>query len=467
MLRDDFLWGAAVAANQVEGAYNLDGKSISTADCMTAGAVDRVREYTDGVIPGLYYPNHDAIDFYHHFREDIALLAEMGFRAFRTSIAWSRIFPNGDDAVPNEKGLQFYDAVFDECLKYGIAPIVTLSHYETPYALVTKYGSWKNRVLVDLFVRYAQTVFRRYKGKVKYWMTFNEINCIQAHPEVGTGMREHDLQSKYQAAHHQLVASAKAVQIGHSIDPENKIGMMLLYPQFYPQTCNPADTLETIRKMDQHYYFSDVQVRGYYSPKAQKFWQQNGIKLSMQPEDQELLRAGKVDYIGFSYYMSVVASAEGNTATAGGNFIQGLKNPYLKTTDWGWQIDPVGLRIALNNLYDRYQIPLFIVENGLGAEDRLESDDTVHDGYRIEYLRTHILEMKKAVEEDGVDVMGYLPWSAIDLVSAGTGEMKKRYGFIYVDRDSQGKGTLRRIRKDSFFWYKKVISSNAESLDGI
>lgn len=467
MLDKNFLWGGAVAANQIEGAYDVDGKGLSTADCMTAGAVDQARKYTNGVILGEYYPSHDAIDFYHRYPEDLSLLGEMGFKAFRTSIAWSRIFPNGDEAVPNERGLAFYDRVFDECIKNGMEPVVTLSHYETPYALVEKYGSWNNRKLIEFFERFAKVVFERYKGKVKYWMTFNEINCILMNPVIPAGMRENDLKSKLQAAHHQMLASARAVKLGHAIDPDNKIGMMLLYPLAYPQTCAPEDTLEALKHMEQHYYFSDVQVRGYYSNKARLLWEKSGITLQMEPSDEVELREGTVDYIGFSYYMSVVTSANTHTEEVGGNFTKGIRNPYLQVSDWGWQIDPVGLRISLNNLYDRYQIPLFIVENGLGANDIVEDDGSIHDGYRIDYLRAHIKALKAAVEEDGVELIGYLPWGCIDLISCGTGEMKKRYGFVYVDRDNAGIGSLNRLRKDSFHWYKRVIASNGENLDDL
>lgn len=464
MLRRDFLWGGAVAANQLEGAYDVDGKGLSVADCLTAGTVDKKRMYTDGVLPGEYYPNHDGIDFYHRYPQDIRLLAEMGFKCFRTSIAWSRIYPNGDDVEPNEAGLAFYDRLFDECLKYGIKPVVTLSHYETPYALVKKYGSWKSRKVIEFFVRYCNTVFRRYKDKVKYWMTFNEINCMSMNPVMGAGIRDTDAQTIYQAVHHQLVASAMAVKLGHQINPDFQIGMMMLYPQNYPQTCNPMDSLACMKEMDRHYYFSDVQCRGYYSNKALHFLKEKGVKLETAPEDARILQEGTIDYIGFSYYMSFVASYKQAAETTEGNMLQGGKNPYLKATDWGWQIDPLGLRLALNNLYDRYQKPLFIVENGLGAVDVVEKDGTIHDEYRIDYLKRHIESMKDAVEKDGVDLMGYTPWGCIDLVSAGTGEMKKRYGFIYVDRDNEGNGTLERRRKDSFYWYKKVIATNGEDL---
>lgn len=468
--KENFLWGGAVAANQCEGAWNIDGKGVSTADVATGGAVDKAREYTEGVIEGKYYPSHEAIDFYHHYKEDIKLLAEMGFKCFRTSINWTRIFPVGDEETPNEEGLKFYDNLFDECLKYGIEPVVTISHYEMPYGLVEKYGAWRDRRLVDFYMNYCKTIFNRYKDKVKYWMTFNEINVLALHPFIPAGLRfkegENKLQVCYQAAHHQFLASAKAVKLGHEINPEFKIGCMILYPQTYPETCNPKDVQAANEFMDTTYLFADVQVRGYYSNKAKKFFERNNIEIKMENGDEEILREGKVDYIGFSYYMTIVKSTKGEDTT-GGNMLGGVKNPYLKASDWGWQVDPEGFRISLNNLYDRYQIPLFCVENGLGAVDKVEEDGSINDDYRIDYLRRHIVEMKKAVEIDGVDLMGYTPWGCIDLISAGTGEMKKRYGFIYVDKDNEGNGTLARSRKKSFYWYKKVIESNGEELDSI
>lgn len=467
MLKSDFLWGGAVAANQCEGAWNVDGKGLSTADCMTVGGIGKVREFTDGVLPGVYYPNHEGIDFYHHYQEDIALFAEMGFKCFRTSIAWTRIYPDGDDEIPNEKGLAFYDAVFDECLKYGIEPVVTISHYETPYALVKNYGSWRSRKMIDFYLKFCETIFRRYKNKVKYWMTFNEINVLRLHSEMSAGIRigedENAEQIQLQAAHYQLTASALAVKLGHAVNPDFKIGMMMLYPTFYGETCNPADQLECMRQLDPHLYFSDVQVRGAYSSKAKAYWKRQGVTLDITPEDEAALQAGTVDYIGFSYYNSNVATAR-EVELIGGNMLNAVKNPYLKASDWGWQTDPIGLRIALNQLYDRYQIPLFIVENGLGAVDTIEPDGTILDDYRIDYLRQHIEAMKAAVEEDGVDLIGYTPWGCIDVVSCGTGQMKKRYGFIYVDRNDEGQGSLKRLKKKSFDWYRKVIASNGEEL---
>jgi len=466
--KNDFLWGGAVAANQCEGAYDVDGKGLSIADITAAGAKGIPRKQTDGVIDSEYYPSHRAIDFYHRYKEDIALFSEMGFKCFRTSINWSRIFPNGDDNEPNESGLRFYDELFDELIKNNIEPVVTISHYETPLMLVKKYGSWKNRRLVDFFTKYCNVVFERYKNKVKYWMTFNEINVIILHPfmtsGISIGTADNFNRVVYQAAHHQLIASAQAVKLGHRINPGFQIGMMMLYPTFYAESCNPEDQLMAMKAIDMHYYFSDVQVRGYYSKKALSFLAAKGVSLEKLPGDDELLSEGTVDYIGFSYYNSNIATARAETKFTGGNMLNTVKNPYLQESEWGWSVDPIGLRIALNNLYDRYQIPVFIVENGFGAVDRVEPDGSIHDQYRIDYLKSHIQAIKAAVCEDGVDCMGYLPWGCIDLISAGTGEMKKRYGFIYVDLDDKGKGSLKRSRKDSFFWYKRCIDSNGNSI---
>ena len=464
-----FLWGGAVAANQCEGAFNVGGKGVSTADVATGGSVNKHREYTDGVIEGKFYPSHEAIDFYHRYKEDIALMGEMGFKCFRTSIAWTRIFPEGDEIEPNEEGLKFYDDLFDECLKYGIEPVVTISHYEMPYGLVEKYGSWRSRKLVDFYLNYCNAIFTRYKNKVKYWMTFNEINVISLHPFIPAGLKFKEGENKeevtYQAAHQQFIASAKAVKLGHEINPEFKIGCMLLYPLAYAETCNPKDVQAVNEMMNKHYFFSDVQVRGYYPNNMKRYFERNNINIKMEEGDEEILREGTVDYLGFSYYMTLVLSSkkEDGNATAG-NMLGGIKNPYLEASDWGWQIDPEGFRISLNNLYDRYQIPLFCVENGLGAIDKVEEDGSINDDYRIDYLRKHIAEMKKAVTIDGVELMGYTPWGCIDLISASTGEMKKRYGFIYVDKDNEGKGSLERSRKKSFYWYKNVISTNGEEL---
>lgn len=467
VLSDDFLWGGAVAANQLEGAWNEDGKGISIADVYTAGAYGVERKITDGVNEGIYYPNHIAIDFYHRYKDDIKLLAEMGFKCFRTSIAWTRIFPNGDEETPNEAGLKYYDNLFDECLKYGIEPVVTISHYEMPYHLVKEYGAWRNRKLVDFYARYSEVLFKRYKNKVKYWMTFNEMNGIPHMPWVCAGIKleagENENEVFAQAAHHQFLASAKAVKIGKSINPEFKIGCMVIMGYTYANTCNPMDSIIRDQFMDKTLMFTDVVVRGKYPQYELNRQKRENINVDIKDGDLEIIKEGTVDYIGFSYYMSFVASSESGEKVVG-NGISSVKNPYLESSEWGWQIDPVGLRLTLKLLYDRYQVPLFIVENGLGAVDKIEEDGSINDDYRIEYLRKHIIELKKAVEIDGVDLMGYTPWGCIDLISNGTGEMKKRYGFIYVDRDNDGNGTLERRKKKSFDWYKNVIKTNGEEL---
>ena len=472
----EFLWGGAIAANQVEGAYLDGGKGLSTADVITAGSRSIPRRVTKGVIEGEYYPSHKAIDFYNKYIDDIKLFKELGINCLRMSIAWSRIYPNGFDDQPNEEGLKFYDNVFDELLEANIQPIVTLSHYEMPYALVTKYGGWIDRKCIEYFTRFCETVFKRYKGKVKLWMTFNEINAVLVNPFNAAGLLlndgkvDHesistDEQPKYQAAHHQFVASAHAVLLAHKIDPENKVGCMIVYPQTYAETCNPHDVLAKMLRTDKYSLFSDVQVRGYYPRKVRAYFKQKNINIEMEEEDDKILRDGVVDYIGFSYYSSRVESANPNKdASQAGNMVRGVYNPFLPTSQWGWQIDPIGLRITLNDLYDRYQIPLFVAENGFGADDVIELDGSINDDYRIDYLKNHIEQMKIAICEDGVDVMGYTSWGPIDLVSVATGEMKKRYGYIYVDRDNRGEGTLKRIKKKSFYWYKKVIDSNGENI---
>jgi len=470
----DFLWGGAVAAHQLEGGWNEGGKGPSTADVMTAGAHGVPRQITDGVIEGLNYPNHEAIDFYHRYKGDIKLFAEMGFKCFRTSIAWSRIFPNGDELEPNEEGLKFYDDMFDEMLKYGIEPVITLSHFEIPYGIVKNYGGWRSRKVIDFFVRYATTVMERYKSKVKYWMTFNEINNqteteydLFAFTCSGIVFKEGENRAEvtYQAVHHELVASALVVKKGHEINPDFKIGCMLAYVPVYPYSCNPDDMMLSIEAMHDRYVFGDVHCRGYYPSYALKDWARKGYNIKMEEGDAEILREGCVDYIGFSYYMSAAVKADNEDAGDGmSGYSKAVKNPYVKASDWGWQIDHVGLRYALNSLYERYQKPLFIVENGFGAIDIKEEDGSCNDDYRIDYLGAHIEEMKKAVEIDGVDLIGYTPWGCIDLVSFGTGEMKKRYGFIFVDKDNDGNGTLERSKKKSFYWYKKVIETNGEEL---
>ncbi len=463
---DGFLWGGAVAANQCEGAYNQDGKGLSTQDIAPRGIMGPITEE----------PTEDnmkliGIDFYHRYKEDVKLFAEMGFKTFRTSIAWSRIFPNGDDKEPNEKGLQFYDDLFDECLKYGIEPLVTISHYETPLALAKNYDGWVNRKLIGFFENYVTTIFNRYKDKVKYWLTFNEINSVLHAPYMSGGIftdkEKLSKQDLYQAIHHELVASAKAVKIAHEINPELKVGCMILGVPNYPLTSHPSDVLEAVKQDRENLYFADVHVRGAYPKYMDRYFKANNIKIQMEPGDEEILK-NTVDFISFSYYMSSCATADEEKKKAGaGNIISGVPNPYLEASEWGWQIDPQGLRYMLNLLYDRYQKPLFIVENGLGAKDELIVDEkgnkTVIDDYRIKYLNDHLVQVGEAIE-DGVEVMGYTTWGCIDLVSASTAELRKRYGFIYVDRNDDGTGTLERYKKKSFDWYKEVIATNGKSL---
>lgn len=474
--KKDFLWGGATAANQCEGAWNVDGKGISCADICTGGSYQQAKRITPVLEEGTFYPSHDAIDFYHHYKEDIALFAEMGFKCFRFSIAWTRIFPTGEEAQPNEKGLAFYDDVIEECLRYGIEPLITISHYEVPFALTQKYNGWASREMIDIFVKYCKAIFTRYQGKVKYWLTFNEINgatgnfgafLSQGILNEGTTDFNHqvdDPQQRFQGLHHQFVASALAVKLAHEIDENYKVGCMQIYATSYPLTCHPDDVVLTQQKNHvMNWFCGDVQVRGYYPSYMTRFFKENNIKIKKEPGDAEILKAGCVDFYSFSYYMSVCHSADPEKTTGKGNLLGGVNNPYLKASDWGWQIDPKGLRYTLNEIYDRYQIPVMIVENGLGAYDKKEEDGSIHDEYRIDYLRQHIEQMKEAVE-DGVDLMGYTPWGCIDLVSASTGEMAKRYGFIYVEKYDDGTGDYTRRKKQSFDWYRKVIASNGEDL---
>lgn len=463
---ENFLWGGAVAANQCEGAYNADGKGLSVQDVLPHGLRGaRTEEPTPDNL------KLEGIDFYHRYKEDIKLFAEMGFKVFRTSIAWSRIFPEGDEEQPNEKGLQFYDDLFDECLKYGIEPLVTISHYETPLGLSRKYDGWRDRKLIGFFERYCRTIFTRYKGTVKYWLTFNEINSLLHAPFMSGGIltppEELTEQDLYQAIHHELVASAMAVKMGHEIIPDAKIGCMILGITVYPLTPDPDDIIATMVKDRETMLFADIHARGKYPAYLLNYFKDRNIHLEMEPEDEEMLK-NTVDFISFSYYSSICETVHTELAeSTGGNLSRGYKNPYLKASDWGWQIDPKGLRYTLNKLYDRYQLPLFIVENGLGAVDELVTLDngekTVLDDYRIEYLSEHLKQVREAIH-DGVEVMGYTSWGCIDLVSASTAEIKKRYGYIYVDRNDDGSGSFERYRKKSFWWYKKIIQTNGEAL---
>ncbi|WP_314067228.1 6-phospho-beta-glucosidase [uncultured Vagococcus sp.] len=469
VFKDTFLWGGAVAAHQIEGGWDQGGKGVSIADVMTAGGNGIPREITKGVLPDNYYPNHEAIDFYHRYQEDVALLAELGISCFRTSIAWSRIYPKGDELEPNEEGLKFYDDLFDELLAHGIEPVITLSHFEMPYHLYEAYGGFKNKQLIDFFVRYAETVMTRYKDKVNYWMTFNEINNQadgqhDLHVWTNSAIRfepgDNHEEIVYQAGLNELIASAKVVALGRRINPDFQIGCMMAYVPVYPYSCKPEDMMASIKVMDRRFFYSDVHARGELPNYMLTYWQDKQFQIDYTSEELEALKAGTVDYIGFSYYMSTVTTTQAEVdgyPIADFPAAKITSNPFVKASDWGWQIDPVGLRYTLNLVYERYNLPLFIVENGFGAYDKLEEDGTINDSYRIDYLSQHIEQMALAVTKDGVELMGYTPWGIIDIVSFGSGEMEKRYGLIHVDKDNQGQGTLTRRKKQSFYWYQQLI----------
>ena len=484
----NFLWGGAVAANQCEGAYLEDGKGLSVPDMLLGGNVNTPRTFLPQIDETAFYPSHESIDFYHHYKEDIALFAEMGWNVFRLSINWGRIYPNGDDAEPNEAGLAFYDSVFDECHKYGMEPLVTLCHYEIPWNIVTKYHGFYNRETIDLFLKYVKTCFERYKNKVKYWLTFNEINIammvggglgdlyglglmqdedINSTERIPLNKLKHDPQQTLIGLHNQFVASALAVIEGHKINPDFMIGNMIAHGTMYPLTPNPKDML-FVQEMEHNKndYCGDVQVRGAYPVWARKMILDMGCDPSFMDneEDKKILKEGVVDFYTFSYYQTSCVTTKKDVEMTAGNMSYRAKNPYLKASDWGWQIDPDGLLYTIRVLSDRYPgTPLMIVENGLGAFDKVEEDGSIHDTYRIDYFRPHIQAMQKALDE-GHNLIGYTTWGPIDLVSAGTGEFAKRYGFIYVNKHDDGSGDFSRSRKDSFFWYKKVIASNGEDI---
>jgi len=460
---EDFLWGGAVAANQCEGAWLSGGKGLDLASCFPNGIH---HHYVGHPQPGQYYAQEEGIDFYNRYKEDIKLFSELGLKIFRTSINWTRIFPQGDELQPNEEGLKFYDDLFDELLKNGIQPLITLSHYETPMGLVEKYGSWRNRKLIGFYERYCEVVFNRYKDKVKHWITFNEINNMRRNPDYVAGIlfdgtEINKVEIVYQANHHMFVANAKAVKLCREIIPDAKIGCMLASSNVYPNNCNPVAVFETQDLRRRSLYFSDVMLRGYYPTYVYRLWQENNCNIEILDDDLALIQSYTNDFLAFSYYKTTTHEAgQAFFGDTGGDI--GTPNPYLQTTDWGWQIDPMGFRYTLNELWDRYQVPLFPVENGLGAVDTVV-EGKIHDPYRVDYLRSHLSAMKQAVR-DGVRVMGYTWWGPIDIVSAGTGEMKKRYGFIYVDKDNSGNGTLKRIKKDSFEYYQKIITTNGAEL---
>jgi len=460
-MKNDFLWGGALAAHQCEGAWNLNGKGISIADVIAVGSKDKDRTIDKDILPNKYYPSHNAIDFYHTYKEDIKLFKEMGFTALRVSIAWTRIFPNGDEIVPNELGLRFYDDLFNELHLNGIEPIVTIMHNDMPLSLTKKYNGFSNRKVVDEFVKFSKTVFQRYKDQVTYWITINEINnmLIFDYPQlqyVSAGINDSkDINVIYEALHNQFIASALVVIEGHKINPNFKIGCMSSFEPRYASNCDPNEVMNALKSYEDQYFCLDVMCRGSYPNYIFKKFEKEAVKFNISLEDKEILKKGTVDYIAFSYYKSKTCSLSNQTS-----------NPFINRSDWGWYIDPIGLRIALNSLYNRYQLPLFIVECGLGAVDQKEADNKIHDLYRIDYLQQHIDNMQLAITEDGVDVIGFLSWGPIDLVSASTGEMKKRYGFIYVDLDDMGLGSNQRYRKDSFYWYQSLISESKRDSNG-
>lgn len=469
-INDNFLWGGAISAHQCEGAYNIDGKLPATADTMLGGDLrTHWASFGNPIDPNLYYPTHQAIDFYHRYKEDIALFKEMGFNALRLSIAWSRIFPNGglDNEEPNELGLQFYDNLFDELLKNDIEPVVTICHYETPLALYEKYGGWTNREMIHLFEKYCKVIFNRYKNKVKKWINFNEINSMMfvgcLGPAIKIGRNDADFGKViFNAGHYMMVAGAIATKLCHEIIPDSLMGAMLGGHKIYAYSCNPKDQLLAQFENEKQYYFIDTMMNGEYPYFAKRMWKQYDVTLDITSEDIKLLKENPCDYLSFSYYQSMTVSHDDSKKLAAGNMSSSAANPYLKTSEWGWQMDPTGLRIFMNELYSRYNKPLLIAENGLGAKDILINGQ-VNDDYRIDYLRDHIIAFKEAMN-DGVQLMGYLPWGCIDLISCSTGQMSKRYGFIYVDLDDNGQGTLNRYKKKSFYWYKKAIESKGENI---
>ena len=478
-----FLWGGATADFQYEGAYLEGGKGLTTHDFETDGSAQRSRMITlklkdgsRGEVPtratlpegsetelydDVYYPSHRAVDFYHRYKEDIKLMAEAVFSVYRFSICWSRIYPLGIEEEPNEEGLKFYDNVLTELEKYNIEPLITICHDELPDYLAKEYDGWSSRYVVECYVKYAKTLLERFKGRCKYWLTFNELNILSGYAQIGT--HKHDHQTVYNAKHNMFIASALTVKLGHEIDSNNMFGTMYAMSQFYPKTSAPEDVEACYQKRRMNLMFVDVMARGYYPNYADMILKEKEVTINFLEGDEEILRNGTLDYISFSYYRSMVVGKD-TVLTQAMGFSGGETNPYLEETNWGWTIDPIGLRHTLNEVYDRYQKPIFIVENGMGDIDVLKDDNTIDDDYRIKYFARHFEEMKKAVLIDKVPVIGYTMWAPIDLVSLSTGEMKKRYGIIYVDMDDKGNGTLNRYKKKSFYWFKKVTETNGEDL---
>lgn len=467
-MKKDFLWGGSIAAHQCEGAWDLDGKGPNVMDYVTRGTYETPRQITETIDPAIDYPSHTGIDFYHRYREDIALFAEMGFTALRISVDWSRIFPNGDDDKPNQKGLQFYSDVVDELLAHGIEPIITLYHFELPKNLVDQYGSWLNREVIDLYLRFCECLFRFFKGRVRYWVTFNEMNHIDPQTEASdiftyliAGLKYSEMVNPKQElatiGYHMTLAGSKCVRLGHEIDPDYQIGCVFGITPVYPLDSKPENALLAFFENDRDYYQMDTMCRGAFPKYKLRQYQAAGIELTISPEDQEDFCQGTIDFIGLNYYMSACATTDQTDQEAA--LFVGVQNPYLETSQWGWAIDPVGIRYTMNYMYRKYELPIMVTENGLGAPDE-QIGGEIHDEYRIKYLKAHIQQVEKAVNEDYVECLGYLTWGPIDLVSATTGEMKKRYGFIYVDKQDDGSGDYQRLKKDSFYWYQEKIKSS-------
>lgn len=474
---DNFLWGGAVAANQIEGAWNIDGKGVSTADVMTSGTHEEPRKITLEINKEkYYYPSHESSDFYKRYKEDIALCAEMGFKVFRFSVNWTRIYPKGYEEFPNEKGLEFYDNVISELEKYGIEPLISIFHNECPLTFLTEFGGWDNKKCIDMYVKFSTTLLRRYKSRVKYWILFNEINalstpvgnwnhgCILNEGTVYFEKQVDNPTKRWNALHNQFVASALTVIEGRKLNPDLHFGTMISHITMYPLTPKPEDVLLTQEEdFIRNCLSGDVQIKGVYPFFAKKYFKDQNIKINWSQDELDTIAKGTCDFYSLSYYMSNCVTTNMDADKVSGNIMGGAKNPYLQSTNWDWQIDPVGLRYTLNKVYDRYNVPIMITENGLGAFDEIKEDGTINDSYRIDYLKEHIEQMGLAIN-DGVDLIGYTPWSSIDLVSVSTGEFAKRYGFIYVDQNEEGTGSLKRHRKASFEWYKKVIESNGKIL---
>lgn len=470
----DFLWGGAIAANQAEGAWQEDGKGWSIADInlfrgdiplakrsnkeMTSEQARFHMEDTEG-----RYPKRDGIDFYHTYEDDLRMLAETGMNAFRTSISWARVFPNGDDAEPNEAALQYYDRLIDSIIANGMTPLLTMSHYEMPLALTTKYKGWYSREVIDLFTRFGKVLLDRYADRVKYWIVVNQINLITHesfnHLGVAADLVDDLPSAKYQAVHNEMVSAAQITSYGHSLRKDLQFGVMLCHTLTDPASSRPDDVFASMQQNQMEYFFADVALRGRYPGYAWRRFADLGVTVEFGEGDAETLAEGTADLMTFSYYYTRVIDAP--TWASGDS--DGFVNEHLEMSDWGWAKNPLGLRKALNEYWDRYQVPIMITENGFGAKDVVESDGSIHDDYRIDYMRDHIDAMREAIR-DGVDVRGHFSWGPIDIVSCSSSEMSKRYGFIYVDLDDAGNGTGERVRKDSFGWYERVVASNGSVL---